>query len=102
MTSGTLKSYVRKTKGPLKPKVLKNWCRQILSGLAYLHTRTPPIIHRDLKLDNIFVNGNNGQAKIGDLGLATFKNRDHVSSVLGVGGGGGVASFHISFRRAPP
>ncbi|KAJ3089393.1 Serine/threonine-protein kinase wnk3 [Quaeritorhiza haematococci] len=83
MTSGTLKSYIRKTKGPVKPKVLRNWCRQILSGLHYLHTRDPPIIHRDLKCENIFINGNNGQAKIGDLGLATIKNRDHVSSVLG-------------------
>ncbi|CAG8507614.1 4251_t:CDS:2 [Ambispora gerdemannii] len=81
MTSGTLKQYLRKTK--LKPKVLKTWARQILKGLDYLHTREPPIIHRDLKCDNIFINGNNGQAKIGDLGLAIIKNKDHASSVLG-------------------
>ena len=83
MTSGTLKQYIKRTKGLLKPKLLKQWARQILKGLNYLHTRTPPIIHRDLKCDNIFINGNNGQAKIGDLGLAIIKNRDHVSSVLG-------------------
>ncbi|KAI9004037.1 hypothetical protein BC832DRAFT_558344 [Gaertneriomyces semiglobifer] len=83
MTSGTLKAYIRKTKGPVKPKVLKSWCRQILSGLRYLHSRSPPIIHRDLKCENIFINGNNGQAKIGDLGLAVVKRSDHVSSVLG-------------------
>ncbi|KNE68866.1 WNK protein kinase [Allomyces macrogynus ATCC 38327] len=83
MTSGTLKSFVRKTKGKLKPKVVKNLCRHILRGLAYLHSRQPPIIHRDLKSDNIFINGNNGIAKIGDLGLATIKNKDHISSVLG-------------------
>ncbi|KAJ3113042.1 hypothetical protein HDU96_003852 [Phlyctochytrium bullatum] len=83
MTSGTLKAYLRKTKGPIKPKVLKSWCRQILLGLHYLHTRTPPIIHRDLKCENIFINGNNGQAKIGDLGLAIVKSKDHLSSVLG-------------------
>ncbi|KAJ1566467.1 hypothetical protein HK405_009693, partial [Cladochytrium tenue] len=83
MTSGTLKSYIRKLKGPLKPKVLKNWCRQILSGLEYLHSRNPPVIHRDLKCENIFINGNNSQAKIGDLGLAAMKDKDHLSSVLG-------------------
>lgn len=83
MTSGTLKSYIKKTKGPLKPKVYKNWCRQILKGLTYLHSRNPPIIHRDLKCDNIFINGNNGQAKIGDLGLAIFKDKENLSSVLG-------------------
>ncbi|KAG0248135.1 Serine/threonine-protein kinase wnk4 [Mortierella polycephala] len=84
MSSGTLKQYLKKTlKGALKPKVLKSWCRQILQGLVYLHTHDPPIIHRDLKCDNIFVNGNNGQLKIGDLGLAVVRHRTHVSSVLG-------------------
>ena len=94
MTSGTLKGYIRRTKGAVKPKILKNWCRQILLGLQYLHSRSPPIIHRyyqkttlltrsDLKCENIFINGNNGQAKIGDLGLAVVKHTDHVSSVLG-------------------
>ncbi|KAI8918721.1 kinase-like domain-containing protein, partial [Entophlyctis helioformis] len=83
MTSGTLKSYSRKTKGQIRPKILRNWARQILSGLLYLHTRDPPIIHRDLKSENIFINGNNGQAKIGDLGLAAVKRREHLSSVLG-------------------
>ena len=44
--------------------------RRVLRGLHYLHSHNPPIIHRDLKCDNIFVNGNNGEVKIGDLGLA--------------------------------
>lgn len=51
---------------------MKNWACQILSGLKYLHSNNPPIIHRDLKCDNIFVNGHMGQLKIGDLGLATI------------------------------
>jgi WNK lysine deficient protein kinase len=42
-----------------------------LQGLVYLHGHTPPIIHRDLKSDNIFVNGSSGSLKIGDLGFAT-------------------------------
>ena len=64
-------------------KVLKSWCRQILEGLYFLHTRTPPIIHRDLKCDNIFVNGSTGLIKIGDLGLATLKKRSFAKSVIG-------------------
>jgi serine/threonine protein kinase len=51
MSSGTLKSFIKKTKGKLKPKVIKNLCRHILRGLTYLHSRNPPIIHRDLKCD---------------------------------------------------
>lgn len=53
-------------------RALKKWSRQILEGLLYLHSHNPPIIHRDLKCDNIFVNGNQGEVKIGDLGLAAI------------------------------
>lgn len=53
-----------------KFRVLQSWCKQILRGLHYLHTRKPPIIHRDVKCDNIFINGSTGTVKIGDLGLA--------------------------------
>lgn len=63
---------------------MKNWARQILRGLLYLHSHDPPIIHRDLKCDNIFVNGNNGEVKIGDLGLATIlRQADAAHSVIG-------------------
>jgi len=41
MTSGTLKTYLKRFK-VMKPKVLRSWCRQILKGLLFLHTRTPP------------------------------------------------------------
>lgn len=53
-------------------RALKKWSRQILEGLSYLHRHDPPVIHRDLKCDNIFVNGNQGEVKIGDLGLAAI------------------------------
>jgi len=67
----------------MKPKVLRSWCRQILKGLHFLHTRTPPIIHRDLKCDNIFITGPTGSVKIGDLGLATLKRASFAKSVIG-------------------
>lgn len=67
----------------MKIKVLRSWCRQILKGLHFLHTRTPPIIHRDLKCDNIFITGPTGSVKIGDLGLATLKRASFAKSVIG-------------------
>lgn len=67
----------------MKPKVLRSWCRQILKGLQFLHTRTPPIIHRDLKCDNIFITGPTGSVKIGDLGLATLMRTSFAKSVIG-------------------
>lgn len=50
----------------------------------HLHTQQPhPIIHRDIKCENIFINSNTGEIRIGDLGLATIKKTDFTSSVLG-------------------
>lgn len=55
-----------------RPVVSDYECRfyisQILDGVKYLHDKR--IIHRDLKLGNIFLN-DNLNVKIGDFGLAT-------------------------------
>ncbi|XP_071746673.1 uncharacterized protein Wnk isoform X23 [Lepeophtheirus salmonis] len=82
MTSGTLKTYLRRFK-KINQRVLKSWCRQIIKGLHFLHTRAPPVIHRDLKCDNVFITGPTGSVKIGDLGLATLKNKSFAKSVIG-------------------
>lgn len=66
-------------------RAIKSWARQILKGLVYLHGHDPPVIHRDLKCDNIFVNGHLGQVKIGDLGLAAIlRGSTSAHSVIGV------------------
>ena len=44
------------------------YMRQILEGCVYLHN--DKVIHRDLKLGNLFLN-DNLDVKIGDFGLAT-------------------------------
>ncbi|XP_077020411.1 serine/threonine-protein kinase WNK4 isoform X2 [Tamandua tetradactyla] len=82
MTSGTLKTYLRRFR-EMKPRVLQRWSRQILRGLHFLHTRVPPILHRDLKCDNVFITGPTGSVKIGDLGLATLKRASFAKSVIG-------------------
>jgi len=43
-------------------------CREILSGLVYLHDRETPVIHRDIKSDNILL-GSNCSIKITDFGF---------------------------------
>ena len=50
----------RKRHKHIDEEVLKRWAWQILCGLVYLHGHNPPIIHRDLKCDNIFINGSGG------------------------------------------
>ncbi|XP_045803769.1 probable serine/threonine-protein kinase WNK3 isoform X2 [Trifolium pratense] len=82
-TSGTLRQYRKKHKH-VDLRALKKWSRQILEGLSYLHSHNPPVIHRDLKCDNIFVNGNQGEVKIGDLGLAAIlQQANSAHSVIG-------------------
>ncbi|CAH9052705.1 unnamed protein product [Cuscuta epithymum] len=82
-TSGNLRDYRRKHKH-VSIKAVKKWSKQILKGLEYLHTHDPCIIHRDLNCSNIFINGNVGQVKIGDLGFATIVGKSHSAhSVLG-------------------
>jgi WNK lysine deficient protein kinase len=68
-TSGNLRDYSQKHKKTLDIKAVKKWGRQILQGLAFLHQQDPPIVHGDLRTDKIYINGYNGEIKIGDLGL---------------------------------
>ncbi|GAB4843404.1 hypothetical protein Ancab_013366 [Ancistrocladus abbreviatus] len=81
-TSGTLRQYRLKHK-KVNIRAVKHWCRQILEGLLYLHSRSPPVIHRDLKCDNIFINGNQGEVKIGDLGLAAILRKSYAARCVG-------------------
>lgn len=74
--------YLRRFR-QMKLKLLQRWSFQILKGLQFLHSRCPPILHRDLKCDNIFITGPTGSVKIGDLGLATLKRTSFAKSVIG-------------------
>ncbi|KAK6918752.1 Protein kinase domain [Dillenia turbinata] len=82
-TSGNLRDYLKKHRR-VAVKAVKKWAKQVLEGLEYLHTHEPCVIHRDLNCSNIFVNGNTGQVKIGDLGLAAIVGKSHAAhSILG-------------------
>jgi mitogen-activated protein kinase kinase kinase len=53
--------------GALREPLVRNFVRQIVTGLAYLHGRE--IIHRDIKGANILVD-NKGGIKISDFGIS--------------------------------
>ena len=47
------------------------WVYQLADAVNFLHSRQPPIVHRDLKADNVFLaNPMTEDIKLGDLGLA--------------------------------
>lgn len=50
--------------------------RDVASGLAWLHGMNPPVIHQDIKPDNIMI-GENGDFMITDFGVST-----HLKSTL--------------------
>lgn len=82
MSSGTLKEYLTRSR-VMKLKVIRRWCYNLLDAIAYLHEQNPPVMHRDLKCDNIFINGHVGEVKIGDLGLSGVKQDNFAHSVIG-------------------
>ncbi len=55
--------------GPLPEKQAVAWVVQVCGALDYLHSRQPPIIHRDIKPQNIKVTPE-GQVFLVDFGLA--------------------------------
>ncbi len=67
--------------GPLREPLIRNFVRQILTGLAYLHGRD--IIHRDIKGANVLVDMKGG-IKISDFGIS---KRVEASSLLNAGAG---------------
>ena len=55
--------------GPFPVDIVLNWANQLLSVLEYLHTRQPPILHRDIKPQNIKLT-EEGELVLLDFGLA--------------------------------
>lgn len=53
----------------------------IASGLHYLHSRRPPVVHRDIKSPNILLM--DGIAKIADVGIARTKSESDMTAQKG-------------------
>ena len=64
-----LEKFVAKVK-TLRWRIIKKWCKQLLTGLQYLHSSSPVIVHRNLNLGNIFMNSGLGEIYLGGMWLS--------------------------------
>jgi len=55
--------------GALDESLLVLYARELLEGLEYLHTRQPPVVHRDVKGANVLV-GLDCRVKLADFGCS--------------------------------
>lgn len=67
ITAGSIREYLKRIKLLPRLVVIKNWAKKILEGVAYLHSKN--FVHGKLTCESIYINSNNGDIKIGDIGV---------------------------------
>jgi predicted ATPase/class 3 adenylate cyclase len=67
---------------PFPPAAVLRWADRLLDALDYLHTRQPPIIHRDVKPNNLKLTAR-GEIMLLDFGLAKHMPTEPVSPAPG-------------------
>jgi len=86
MSGGSLHQLLHKAKTALSLSQQAKMALQVAEGVSFLHSLTPPVVHRDLKSLNIVLD-KQYNAKICDFGLTQSMDKTHIS--LKEGGNGG-------------
>jgi len=69
-SGGSVASHLR-TFGSLEEQLLSKYAQQLLQGLEYLHSLTPPVVHRDLKCANLLLT-HDANVKLADFGCSKW------------------------------
>ena len=73
MEHGSLYDILHNETMPVDSDLLLNIMKDISSGLRFLHSSDPQVLHGDLKAANILVDSK-FRAKVADFGLSQKKN----------------------------
>eukprot|EP00210_Caulerpa_lentillifera_P003269 g3120.t1 len=80
MKGGDLYTVIRNHKDTMRwDRFGKKVALDVALGLNYLHSRKPPMMHRDLKSPNVLLS-EEGNAKIADVGMVRTQDRDLVTA----------------------
>lgn len=82
LTEGSVRDQLDKEPCPLSFELKLRIAEQTAAGLHYLSTRSPPVLHRDIKSDNILLDAQ-FNAKVADFGLAKVRGRSPRRSLTG-------------------
>jgi serine/threonine protein kinase len=82
----TLYEVLEQSAGPLPVDSVLEWADQLCDGLEYLHSRMPPILHRDLKPGNILLD-DLGRVRLVDFGIARFQGPSMRTATVLAGAG---------------
>ena len=81
----TLEDKLKASSGRLDDSATIDIVLQVLDALEYLHSRTPPVIYRDLKPSNVIISPD-GRVKVVDFGIARFFQPQATATMVGTQG----------------
>jgi serine/threonine protein kinase len=88
----SLHVLLKSQKEPFSEAEALSWIDQVCQALIYLHQQTPPIIHRDIKPQNIIITPA-GRAMLVDFGLSKIYD-EQLQTTIGARG--------LTYGYAPP
>lgn len=71
----SLKVFLKKQPGKMSFQMKNKVLFDVAKAMLYMHSQCPPVIHRDIKSENIFVTAM-GTAKLGDFGISKITSGD--------------------------